>query len=159
MIMSFPFDERDNTNLNTSGRLTAHLTRQFDAYGEVGAGATKAAGKDSTSNAVNDIGYHETDLTFGMRWGIGRREQVVLSSAISYAHQKFTSIKFADLSHFHRVDKEYDYDIELSWRAYRHWQPGISYSYRKSNSSADSAFADVGSFNGYRLGLQLSFIM
>jgi hypothetical protein len=152
----FPFDERDNSNLNGSSRLTFHLTRQLDIYVEGGLGSTKAAGKDSSSNVVNDISNNQTELNAGFRWGIDRREHIILGVSADYLHQKFSSIKLADVSHFHRTDKEYDSDMSLTWRINPFWQPEISASYRTSTSTAGSSAVDAGSFKGYRIGVQLS---
>ena len=152
----FPFDERDNTNFGGSSRLTFHLTRRIDLYAEGAISKTTAAGKDSASNVVNDISNRQSELAAGLRWGIDRHERFTLGVSGAYLHQKFLSVKLADVNHYHRVDKEFDTDLNLAWRVHPHWQPEISVGYRKSTSTASPLSSDPGSFKGFRIGVQLS---
>jgi len=151
----FPFDERDNTTRTAEAQLTLQLSRRWETYLQVNLGQTAAAGKDSVSGKVEDVSNNESSVEAGIQWKVDHRGRVVASTSAAYDHQRYTTGKLADTHHYRRIDNEFNWDIDLSWRLHRLWQPEIFYKHRRSTSSTPSSAIDVGSFSGYRLGLQL----
>lgn len=153
----FPFNERDNTSLTGRARLKWRVSRKLDTYLQGTLGEVAAAGKDSSSLLISDISNRESGIETGLRVRPDRRQRITVDVSFAYTHQRYTSTKSADQSHYHRVDNEYDWDAGVSWQMHKHWQPGLFFSHRKSDSTIPQGPPDVGSFVGYRVGFELVF--
>ena len=154
---AFPFNERDNTSMTGRARLKWRINRKLDAYLQGSLGKVAAAGKDSVSILISDISNRESGMEAGVRLRPDRLQRVAVSVSFAYSHQRYTSVKTADRSHYYRKDNEYDWDVGVSWQIHRHWQPGLLFSHRRSVSTIPQGLVDVGSFNGYRFGFQFVF--
>ncbi len=165
-----PFDERDNSTVNESMRLTYDVSKRVTVYGGFGFVQSRADGRNlppseivRDSNYVNpvqsvprDISYNATTAEIGGRVKCDRRGRVIAAGSLDYQHQKYTSQKPLDTGHNGRIDHDYDLNLSLSWRASDRLQPELNYEYRKSSSNVAAGVAEFGSFTGYRLGAQLT---
>jgi len=164
-----PFDERDNTTLGESTRLTLDLSKRATIYGGFGFRQSRADGRNMAVELVNDINYANPvqtvpkDISYnaktaeiGWRMECDRRGRIVAASSFDYQNQKYTSQEPLDTGHFDRVDHDYDLDLSLSWRVSDVWQPELNYAYRSSSSTVVAGAGEFGSFSGYRLGMQLT---
>ena len=152
----YPFDERDNSTVTESARLTYDLSKRATVYGGFGFAQSRAAGRDSVNALVKDVSYNARLAEVGVRFKCDRRGRVIASSSLDYQHQDFQSAKPLDLSHYQRVDDDYEFSTSLSWHASENFQPELNYSYRTSKSNVTSSAADFGSYSAHRFGLQMT---
>jgi hypothetical protein len=152
---NYPFDERDNHAISEVSHLSYDLSRRIVLSGSVGFAQCRAAGRDSVNAIVKDISYNAFTAGIGVRVKCDRRGRVVASGSVDYQHQRYRSAKPLDVSHYHRLDDDYEFGSSLSWRLTDWLQPELSYTYRMSKSSVVVSSADFGSFTAGRLGLQL----
>lgn len=152
----FPFDERDNSTVTESARLTYEVSRRANIYGGFGLAQSRAAGRDSANALVKDISYNARLAEFGLRFKCDSRGRIIASGSIDYQHQNFRSAKPLDVSHYRRIDDDYEFNSSLSWRLSDYFQPEFSYSYRLTRSNVVSSSADFGSYSAHRIGLQVT---
>lgn len=152
----FPFDERDNRTWMEMARLTYAISRRVVVSGGLGLAQSRAAGRDSTNAIVKDVSYNATLVEIGARVKCDPRGRVVATASIDYQHQAYRSAKPLDVSHYHRVDRDYDYTASLSWRVTEYLQPELNYEYRKSQSSVVPAATDFGSYTAGRVGVRIT---
>ena len=152
----YPFDERDNSTVTESARLTYELSRRATIYGGFGLAQSRAAGRDSANALVKDISYNARLAEFGARIKCDHRGRIIASGSLDYQHQNFRSAKPLDVSHYRRIDDDYGFSSSMSWRLSSVFQPEFDYSYRVTRSNVVSSSADFGSYTAHRFGLQMT---
>lgn len=152
----YPFDERDNSTVTESARLSYDLSRRASVYGGFGLAQSRAAGKDSLNPVVKDISYNARLAEVGARYKFDRRGRIIASGSLDYQHQDFKSQKPLDLNHYQRVDDDYEFNSSLQWRVSDYFVPEFDYSYRTTKSNVTSSSADFGSYTAHRFSLQVT---
>jgi hypothetical protein len=153
---NYPFDERDNSTVTEQVKGSYDLSRRATLSASLGLAQSRAAGRDSTNAIVKDVSYNAWLAGLSARFKCDRKGKTIASTSFNYQHQSYLSNKALDVSHFERIDHDYEFTLSLSSRLTSYFQPELSYGYRSTSSNVVTSAADFGSYTAYRFGLQVT---
>lgn len=148
-----PFDERDNSAYTIGAGLEWDVVSRVHCQGRGYFCSVSAAAASSLDSLASDISNDQYGGEGGVELELDGRGRWQLNESVYYEHQRYTTGNPVDRFHYGRLDDEWGWGSQMTWRFHPHWQTRVFYDFRTSKTSEKVA-TDEGAFTGNRVGLQ-----